>query len=527
LDSKKILGFVYNLLVNNINLRTPKSVLWISLEVLLIAFIVSSCNNEMPSNPIANKPPTTKLFLPDSSISQQPSRIKLHWTGDDPDGIIIGFYFSFDGVNWTFTTQNDSLFELKIGAVDTVFNFRISAIDNDGNGKYDSQISQNNINFGLEPFTDINNNSKWDDGEPYTDIGTIDPNPATLLLPVKNSAPVISWNVLSTLPDNSFPAMSFGWNVSDIDGSETITNIKIALNDTANFILLDGGIRNITIRTKDFANENPLLDILIDGDPNSIAPVKLPGLTYNANNKIYIQAVDLSSAKSEWISLPDSSRNWYVKKPKGNLLIVDDYTVFPDVASFYTSMMDSIGLSNKYDILDLQESNLPYLNITFLETLKLFEGVLWYTDTNPSLNLANFAVQNYNDAGGKLLLSMQFPQTIDLQLIEGFLPIESDSSYFRSTIGANVTIASLDVLNYPNLLTNGSFSRVRAFNLKNVGVTPLYYFPNGELNGYIGFEKSSKDLFFIGAPLQRINGISGSIKNLLIQVLFHDFNLTL
>ena len=528
MDRKEILKSVNIFLFKKINIGRVKSVLLIYLVALFFAFILVSCYNEMPNNPIENKPPTTKIFLePDSTISEQPSKIKLNWTGDDPDGIIVGFYFSFNSTDWTFTTKNDSLFELKIGAVDTIFNFKISSVDNSGNGKYDNQVIQNNRNYGPEPFNDSNNNGIWDEGETFTDIGLIDPNPATLILPIKNSAPIISWNALSTVPNNSFPAMSFGWNVTDIDGNETITSIKIALNDTNNYVLLDGGIRNITIKTKDFSNNNPLMDILINGDPSKLASVKLPGLIYNANNKIFVQALDISSAKSEWISLPDSSHDWFVNKPKGKVLIVDDYKILDATAAFYSSMMDSIGLTDKYDILNLQVANLPYLNTTFLETIKLFDVVLWYTDTDPSLNLANFAVQNYNDAGGKLFFSMQFPQTIDLQQIEGFLPIETDSSYFKSTIGSNVAIASQDSLNYPDLLSSGSFARVRAFKLKSIGVTPLYYFPNNELKGFIGFEKSSKDLFYLGAPLTKMNGIPGSIKNLLIQVLFNDFNLTL
>lgn len=528
MDRNNILKLVQNFLFKKINLKLFKSVLLINLVALFFTIILVSCYTELPNNPVENKPPTTKIFLePDTSISEQPSKIKLYWTGDDPDGIIVGFYFSFNNTDWTFTTKNDSSFELKIGATDTVFNFKISSIDNSGNGKYDNQINQNNLNYGSEPFIDANNNGIWDEGESFIDIGLIDPNPASLILPIKNSAPVISWNVLSTIPNNSFPVMSFGWNVTDIDGNETITNIKIALNDTNNFVLLDGGIRNITLRTKDFSNNNPLMDILIDGDPNNLASVKLSGLLFNANNKIFVQALDISSAKSEWISLPDSSDTWFVNKPKGKVLIVDDYKILDASAAFYNSMMDSIGLTDKYDILNLQEANLPYLNTTFLETIKLYDVVLWYTDTDPSLNLANFAVQNYNDAGGKLFFSMQFPQTIDLQQIEGFLPIETDSSYYKSTIGPNVHVASHDSLNYPNLLSSGSFARVRAFKLKNIGVTPLYFFPNGELNGFIGFEKSSKDLFYLGAPLPKMNGIPGSIKNLLIQVLFNDFNLTL
>jgi len=525
---KKILSFIQNINFMNIKVELLKKAVWLSLAGLVLLFSLVSCYDEMPNNPVANQPPTTKIFLqPDESITQQPSKIRLHWTGDDPDGIVIGFYFSFDGVHWAFTAKNDSLFELKIGAVDTTFDFRISAVDNSGNGKYDTQIFQNNINYGPEPYTDINHNGKWDEGEPFIDIGLIDPNPATLLLPIKNSAPVISWNVLSTVPDTSFPAMSFGWNVTDIDGDETITRIKIALNDTANAIYLNGGVRTITVKTKDFVNNNPLLDILIDGNPSNLAPVKLPGLIYNSNNKIFVQAEDISSAKSKWISLPDSTHTWYVKKPKGKLLIVDDYKIVDDAAGFYAQMMDSLGFTNKYDILNLQVSKFPYLNTTFLETIKLYDAVLWYTDNDPSLNLANFAVQNYNAAGGKLFLSMQFPQTIDLLQIEGFLPIETDSSYYRSSISLNTLIASKDSLNYPNLMSNRSFARVRAFKLKSLGVTPLYYFPNGELKGYIGFENSGKNLFYIGAPLQRINGKPGSIQKLLRKVLFNDFNLTL
>jgi len=188
-----------------------KRLVLISALGLFLSFVLVSCYEEIPNNPVRNKPPTTKIFLePDSSISKQPSKINIHWTGDDPDGMILGFYFSFDGISWTFTTKNDSLFELKIGAVDTIYNFRVAAVDDDGNGKYDIQINQNNINFGPEPFTDLNNNSNWDNGEAYIDIGLIDPNPAILTLPIKNSAPVMSWNVLSSLPDTSLPAILGG-----------------------------------------------------------------------------------------------------------------------------------------------------------------------------------------------------------------------------------------------------------------------------------------------------------------------------
>lgn len=490
-------------------------------------FLLSSCYEDLVDQPVDNQHPVTRLFLdPDSTITKQASKITLHWTGDDPDGNIIGFYFSFDGINWSFTDKNDSTFELKIGAVDTTFNFRVSAVDNSGDGNYNTNVFQNNINFGAEPFKDSNGNGHYDSGESFTDIGLIDPNPASIDLPIKNSSPEIEWNILSTVPQASYPVMSFGWNINDVDGEETVVKIHIALNDTNNAISIDGAIRTITIKTDQFESLSPLMDILIDGNPNNIAPVKLPGLKFDDYNRFYVQAEDISGAHSPWITLPDTSGNWFVKKPSGNILIVDDYKIVDDAESFYNGMMDSLGYTGHYDILDLQNAHLPYLNTTFLETIKLYDAVIWYTDNAPSLNVASVTIQNYLDNYGKLFLSMQFPQTIDITQIEGFLPIETDTSYYKSNINLNTTIGSLDPGNYPDLQSNRSFARVRAFKLKSIGVNPIYYFPNGELNGFLGFENSSKNLFYIGAPMQRLNGIPGSLKKLFTQVLINDFNLT-
>jgi hypothetical protein len=132
---------------------------------LLLAGLTAfyACKDKLVDNPLVNKPPTTKIFL-DTVTTLQQSKIHLYWTGDDPDGTVMGFYFSWDGVNWAFTTKNDSLFSLQIGAVDTLFSFRISAVDNSGSGKYLSDVYQNGIHYGPEPFTDVNGNGKWDPG---------------------------------------------------------------------------------------------------------------------------------------------------------------------------------------------------------------------------------------------------------------------------------------------------------------------------------------------------------------------------
>ncbi|MBI2416846.1 MAG: hypothetical protein HYV28_02915, partial [Ignavibacteriales bacterium] len=409
--------------------------------ILFSTIVFYTCSDKIVDNPIGNKTPTTKVFLStihaDSLVSMQPSKIQLFWTGDDPDGFVAGFYFSWDNINWTFTTANDSLFALQIGDVNAVFTFRVAAVDNNGNGSYDLTVSRNGVNFGPEPFTDANSNGKWDAGEPFTDIGDVDPNPAVLKLPIRNTAPTISWNVLSTVPDSSFPVMSFSWNGTDLDGNETITAVRLAMNDTASSVSINGSVRTITLRTTEFTSSSPKLDILIDGNASNIAPVKLTGLKFNDLNVLWVSLVDISGASSKWISSDSLNKNkkWFVKKPKGKLLIVDDYTINDKSAAFYNSMMDSIGLTGKFDVIDLKAQALPFPNVTFYETMKLFGYTFWYSDYNaPSLDLANATVAKYLDQGGKIFFSMQFPTNVDLNTVQGFLPISADSSQFTSFI---------------------------------------------------------------------------------------------
>ena len=298
------------------------------LVVLTIGLlIINSCSEDFPDQPTGNLPPETGMFLyPDSTVSQQPSRLRVNWWGDDPDGLVIGYYFMWEGLDskWTFTTSNDSTFSLPIGTVDTTYDFIVSAVDAQGNGKYDSKVFQNGIDFGPEPFVDNNNNGVFDSGEIFYDLGLIDPTPASTLFPIKNSSPILNWNELSFLPDTSFPVVTIAWNATDLDGEETITGIQIALNDTNNFVSIPGSIRLITLRGINL-DTNPEVEILINASPQNVHSEKLQGLALNSNNKILIRAFDLSGSSSKIIQLPDTSSTWYVKKPKGEVLIFDDY----------------------------------------------------------------------------------------------------------------------------------------------------------------------------------------------------------
>lgn len=514
----------------------------IILLLIFISVLFSSCKDDSVSNPIGNQAPKTGLFLyPDSSITKQPSRLRVHWWGDDPDGIIIGFYIKWEGIDseWSFTTSNDSIFSLPIGTSDTVYTFRVSAVDAEGNSKYDQEIVRNGTSYGPEPFIDANQNGIYDVSEFYYDIGLIDPTPANLVFPIKNSAPVVEWNSLTFVPDTSFPVMTFQWNADDLDGVESISSINIALNDTNNFVSLPGSIRLVTIRIKDLNAVVPEMEILINGSDRNIFPQLLTGLQLDAENKFYVQAVDLSGAASKRIVLPGENDVWYVKKPKGKVLIFDNFSGAPssdqEAVLFYRNIFNTIGggsLSGKFDEYDLANQALPFENVTVYEMMRLFKYVYWYAGFNPRLNLLNIVTNKYIEQGGKIAFSMTFQDssstfTFDLSTLQGFLPIDNVSNRLSFLLAGADVLPSSPQINYPPLKTigPGSISFVRTFVPNSVVATEVYNISTSQISGNIGLITNDKSLFFIGLPLHQCNAGNQNVDDLLEKVFFEEFGL--
>src|SRR4030066_394581 len=468
--------------------------------IAALSLLILSCKDDPVSNPIGNQAPNSGLFLdPDSSITKQPSRLRVHWWGDDPDGIIIGFYIKWEGIDteWCFTASNDSLFSLPIGSSDTIYTFKVSAVDAEGNGIYDQEIVRNGISYGPEPFIDANQNGVYNTGEFYYDIGLIDPTPANLVFPIKNSAPVVEWNSLTFVPDTSFPVMTFQWNADDLDGVKSISSINIALNDTNNFVALPGSIRLITIRIKDLNAAVPEMEILINGSDRNIFPQLLTGLQLDAENKFYVQAVDLSGATSNRISLPEDGDIWYVKKPKGKVLIFDNFSGASsdqEAMLFYRNIFNTIGggsLSGKFDEYDLANQTLPFENVTLYEMMRLFKYVYWYSASNPRLNLLNVVTDKYLDQGGKIAFSMTFQDSsstfaFDLSTLQGFLPIDDVSNRLPFLLAGADVLPSTPQINYPSLRTTVTISFVRTFVPNSIVATEIYKISNSQISGNIG-----------------------------------------
>ncbi len=519
----------------------------ILIPLLLLSILIISCSESITGSKVQNIPPDTHIFLhPDSgkTISQQSSKLKVHWWGDDPDGFVIGYLISWDQKNYGFTPLNDSTFSLVIRGLDTSYIFSAAAIDNAGNKKYDQTVVVNGINYGGEPFTDSNKNGKWDEGEPFIDFGAIDPTPANLTFPIKNSPPIVSFQQNSHVPDTTFTVASFAWNISDVDGNETVQKVYIALNDTSSFIELPGSPRFVTIRAKaPFSGSSISADVFIGTTIGTPYAAKLPNLKLDAENVFYVKALDIAGTYSRMIQMPDTGKTWFVKKQKGNILIIDDYGVNDQAASFYNSTMDSINLGifkNKFDVLDIKfgkTSTTPgvllpkFINPTFTEMLKLFKVVIWYSDNDPSLEIAQLTVRNYTESGGKILLSMVFPQTFDTRGLSDFLPIDSVSPIPINIIPRNTKInltTDGTSLGYPAMAIDNStipVARIRTFFPSDAGAKSLYTLGLTG-NPIIGFKDIDTKRIFIGLPLHRCNGAPSNTKEFLRKILIDEFGVT-
>ncbi|MBE0643629.1 MAG: hypothetical protein IH600_06080 [Bacteroidetes bacterium] len=480
---------------------------------LAVAALLAACT-EAPNDPRGNIPPETYLSLsPDGDLRTTTSRQHIHWWGDDPDGFIAGYLISFDNAEWTFTTRNDSVFALSLSGSDTTYSFYVRAVDDQGNGVWDSDGP-----YGAEPFTDSNGNASYDQGEPFIDLGLADPTPADLRYPIQNSPPVVRFSQGSDVPETTFTVATFSWIGTDLDGDETIREYQYALNDTLSPAAWKSLPRSTTFIT------------LHAGD----------GLR-EGNNVFYLRAVDIAGSLSRIARMPDTSGTWYVKEPKTELLIVDDYGPADASAAFYNSIADTLmgGRFAGADIFDIKTGASstargkylpPYTNPTFIETLKLFKYVLWYTDNDPTIDVAQVALPEYQRSGGKILYTAAFPESaIDPRGgITDYAPIDSLSPNPILFVPSGTQAeAAAESPGYPTLVRDNNGVPVAFIRdmYRKINARNLYRFQEStRWTGQPVVAVRSGDSRFIlfGIPLHRFNG-SGKVGELIHLIFRNEF----
>ncbi len=339
--------------MNNLN-----SLFKLSIALLTILWLFS-CKEKISGNLQPNQPPETFLFVKSTgkdTLNHTASIQKLYWDGLDKDGFITGFYYTWkaqpDSADWQWTQKRSLTFPLKISGAETSYVFQVRAVDNKGD---------------------------WD------------PTPASQLFPIKNTAPTINWLPTSRIPDTTFTVASFIWQANDLDGDSTIIYFEYALDDTSQWRRIAGFRRNLTLTADS-------------------------GLT-EGEHVFFIRAVDVAKSYSPVIRMPQRG-SWFVKEPKGEYLLIDDFaneaqSLYPD--RYYKSMLKQIlpevDPQAGFDYWNIEEQ-FPASRLQFIETLKLFKRVIWYSDliqeTDEHFITAQVAIPEFLNAGGKIIYSVQF-----------------------------------------------------------------------------------------------------------------------
>lgn len=119
-----------------------------------IAFLLLGGCAKAPLQVDKNRPPRTFIVAaPGSAVARDTTvasyRIHLYWRGEDPDGYVVGFLWSFDDSSighFRYTTKTDSIFEVAVNDSDAVsggsqllglsrlHTFFVRAVDNLGKG---------------------------------------------------------------------------------------------------------------------------------------------------------------------------------------------------------------------------------------------------------------------------------------------------------------------------------------------------------------------------------------------------------
>ncbi|MEZ4684830.1 MAG: hypothetical protein R3B47_01780 [Bacteroidia bacterium] len=326
-------------------------------------------------NPLDNQPPDTRIFLDGIDLTGDArlnSVVRLHWSGEDRDGYIKGYELSMDNSAWTFVTQQDSVFR-----------------------------------FPLNPGSDSNDIDFW--VRAIDNLDAADESPAYLSIPIKNAPPVATIDSVKLIPDTVFTVFSALWEVSDLDGNETIDSVFIKLNDGA-WYALQPSASFITIVPENPKQAGSQMSRVYVGSNARAENSMIEGLRLEGNNQLMIRASDIAGTVSD----TDSSKSFYVKAQQSDLLVIDDHS---DVAAdnVLLPLLNDVT-QNDFDYFRLAANIPPFWDPTFGKFLELYDRVFWYSDGAEQssfgaqlfLEIASNQIQLYLNQEENCLLALPF-----------------------------------------------------------------------------------------------------------------------
>ncbi len=476
------------------------------LFTVIIWAMTASC---MRGNKVENQAPTTKIFLESinrTGDNRLNSNVFLSWFGTDIDGYVVGYEISFDNVTWEFTTRTDSVFRFTItqGSDTSDIDFWVRAIDQEG---------------------------------------LKDPQPAYLSVPLKNTPPETSLDAANGPADTALIAATFRWQATDLDGNETVNQVRIKVNQGEWFTIPRNSTLFSIVLDKGMSAGIHEARVYIDNETSALAE-KITGVNYNGENEVYIQARDVANSQSNI----DTSDRFVLLNSNSDLLVVSAQPGGPK--EIYTPILNQITTGNGgYDIIDFTQDGGKYQPKFWLPTMRLilneYEKLFVFTDpsnyTNPATGqtaniLAFFApvIANYNATGGKSLITTTLTANADLTALSIAYPIDgvvTSGGQARLT-GDSSIVPQMDANLYPSMRPSFTLS----------GIVPIVRSPDSEVfyraqltklqnwqgDNTVGVRRKNNlgqvQQVFFGVNLHQFANDGTKLQEFLDQILNEDFD---
>lgn len=411
---------------------------WRGLLLLLVATaLYVGCDKGIEGKLKENLLPETYLTadtIVRSGEDRFVSQIDISWSGTDADGAVVGFEYSVDGKTWGFTKRQDSSFliELPEGADTFDVQFSVRSVDNRGG---------------------------------------VDPTPARLTYPVKNSAPEVSFvyqtgsgGSPSRNPIKTFPVLKLEWEATDRDGPSNIDYLELVINDTAaKAYRISPDFSTAVLEATNPEAETSNCKVLL-GSALALQSEEMEGMVLNDTNIIYIRAVDKVGVSSYF----SPTRKVFLKRKVSDVLLVNAYGTALDARErFYLKNLEAVGVTDLDTLrvneeVDLNLTSLAADNPTQERIFAMFNTLIWFGDDVPYLlTLAQRTTGEFLDNGGKMFISAFFNSGIDPQSqYLDFTPIDSLVGSFFIDNGAEITPTESG---WPVLASNKIISGVRPF----------------------------------------------------------------
>lgn len=389
--------------------------------VIAAVSIFTACDSSVSGDLVENQPPSTNLTVDQINRDESDrlsSQINISWWGVDPDGYIVGYEFAINDTSegaWTFTERTDSTFILPITlgqSTDDVL-FKVRAIDNDG---------------------------------------AVDPDGASLVYPIVNTAPTVEINDVETPPDTLFSIASFGWQINDPDGFPNIDRTEIAFNDTTEWISIpipDNAEQNglfVSVELDNALTGSATGDVFL-GRSYLSTNLQAPNLEVGATNTFYVRTVDRAGASSAIDSV-----SWYIKEQQSRVLFLNDYSgsFSGEAQSLHLDLLRQNGIDPDIWVINdgeagggrkvrLSEAFPVNIDPTLQKTLAKWDHIYWISnDIDRNVTYAQEILSEFFANGGNMFANIPMKGLELSDPIFNFVPVDSVGDFEAPSIGFQI-----------------------------------------------------------------------------------------